>query len=78
MKFEGRWYWCDLCDQPAISCPECHFGSCSGCGCDACDADFEEASRMIRAGEAPGPEAIPHHDEGELMRKLFSRYGEKR
>lgn len=81
MKFAGRWVWCSLCRCPRIRCPECGNISCSGGGCEKCDADFTEAIRMVNAGEGPTEEecladaAAIRRDEI-LVEKLETRYDE--
>jgi hypothetical protein len=71
MKFEGRWFYCTLCEEVAISCPHCGFSSCSGCGCDKCQDDFIEVSYLIAAGQAPSKNDVPIHDnKGEIDRLL--------
>jgi hypothetical protein len=79
MKFAGRWTWCNLCQCPKIRCSECGNISCSGGGCDKCDADFTEAIRMVNADEAPTKEeclaeAI-RRDEA-LVERLETKYDE--
>lgn len=53
IRFEGRWFWCELCNCPAIKCEKCGFSSCSGCGCPECHNDFEEVSKC--SPKAPCP-----------------------
>lgn len=60
MKFEGRWFYCELCGTVAIKMPCCGNTSCNGGGCDKCDKDWEEAREMIHNGTAPSADSIPH------------------
>jgi len=60
MKFEGRWFFCELCDCLAISCPHCRNTSCNGSGCEKCHEEFEEVNNMSD-DEMPKKEDVPFH-----------------
>ena len=64
----SRWFWCELCDCPAIVCEECGFSSCSGCGCPKCQEDFEEVSKMFAEGTVPVKEGLPIHKQPEWFK----------
>ena len=71
MKFEGRWFFCDLCDTVAIKCDVCGNTSCNGGGCPECDADFEEVTKMINEGTVPPKEGLEVHSKKEDINKFF-------
>jgi hypothetical protein len=60
-KFIGRWFWCELCDRPAIKCTRCDSYSCTGGGCSACHDDFEEVARLFTEGKIPKKDGLPIH-----------------
>ena len=60
-KFAGRWFWCELCDCPAIKCEKCENSSCNGGGCPECNDDFNEVSRMFAEHTVPPKEGLPIH-----------------
>ncbi len=67
-----EWFWCDLCQQPAIECGKCGFSSCSGCGCEACKERFAEVIGMISEGKAPGPASLPVKNLKSDLDRFFS------
>jgi len=54
-----EWFWCDMCQEPAIECGKCGYSSCSGCGCEACRDHFAEALKIIEEGKAPERTFLP-------------------
>ena len=42
--------WCELCDSFYISCEKCKQATCSDAGCEECEQDFEDFSRL---GKSP-------------------------
>lgn len=60
--FEGQWYWCSVCETPAISCNHCNNSSCNAGGCEKCHDAFNVIMKMSRE-ERPKKEDIPHTKE---------------
>jgi len=59
MDSEYFWFWCDVCETPAIQCPKCQNTSCNGGGCTSCDEAFLEAQKTILSGKAPSKLNLP-------------------
>ncbi len=55
-----RWFYCELCESPAIKCNYCENTSCNGGGCDKCNDDFNEVTQLINDGLAPDKDTIPY------------------
>lgn len=58
-KFDGRWFFCELCDTVSLRLPCCGNTTCNGGGCEKCDKEWDEAWEMIHNGTAPKKEDIP-------------------
>lgn len=59
LKFQGRWYWCDLCGLASLICETCGLNSCSCGSNECCSEDFHTWAAMTPE-ECPQREEIPH------------------
>ncbi|MFA5766511.1 MAG: hypothetical protein WC919_01130, partial [Candidatus Paceibacterota bacterium] len=60
-RLEGRWFWCELCNCPAIKCEKCGNSSCNGSGCAECHNDFEEVALLFIEHKVPKKDGLPVH-----------------
>lgn len=66
-----KWSYCDSCETVSITCDSCGHTSCTGSGCDLCDADFKLAHEMIENGTAPSKDGLPVHSRKWAIKTLM-------